>query len=161
MFIPSVGMVTMISLYQKLHLYNSLIGLILGGSVSGLAFNLFILLGFFRTVPRELEEAAVIDGCNSMQSLFYVLIPVVKPALVTLAIFAFVSNWNSLMGPLLLLRNSELYTIPIGLLSFRGSYSIEYNLMFASILMTSLPLVILYIKFQKYFIEALSGGIKG
>lgn len=161
MFLPGVGYVSMIALYQKLHLYNNLWGVILGAGVGGLAFNLFILLGFLRTVPKELEEASIIDGCNSMQSLFYVLLPVIKPALVTLGIFAFVSNWNSLLGPLLLLRNEKYFTIPIGLLNFKGTYSVQYNLMFAAIFIAGAPLIVLYLKFQKHFVEALAGSVKG
>lgn len=161
MFIPGTGFVAIIQLYQRLHLFNNLYGLILGAAVGGTAFNLFILLGFLRTIPKEMEEAAIIDGCNDMQSLFFVLIPLIKPALISIGIFAFVGNWNNLMTPLLLIRNKELYTIPLGLMEFRGTYSVEYNYMFAAILISSVPLIIIYLKFQKYFIEALSGSVKG
>lgn len=161
MFIPGTGFVTLIALYQKLHLFNNYYGLILGGAVGGTAFNLFILLGFLRSLPKEIEEAAFIDGCRDMQLLFHIMIPLIKPALISIGIFAFVGNWNSLMTPLLLIRNKELYTIPLGLMEFRGTYTVEYNLMFAAILISSVPLVIIYLAFQKYFVEALAGGVKG
>jgi raffinose/stachyose/melibiose transport system permease protein len=161
MFIPATGWVTMIVLYQKLHLYNNFLGLILSAAFGGLAFNLFILLGFFRSIPRELEEAAVMDGCRDSQSLFHVLIPVVKSALVALGIFAFVGSWNGLLGPLLLLKNRDLFTIPLGLMTFKGTYTVTYNLMFAAILMSAVPLVVVYLKFQNSFVEALTGSIKG
>jgi raffinose/stachyose/melibiose transport system permease protein len=161
MFIPTTGWVTMILLYQKLHLYNNLAGLILSTAMGGTAFNLFILLGFFKTVPKELEEASVIDGCKDWQSLWFVLLPVVQPALVALGIFALVGSWNGLLGPLLLLKNAERFTIPIGLMAFRGTYTVAYNLMFAAILIAGIPLVAIYLRFQSKFVEALTGSIKG
>jgi len=161
MFVPATGWVTMIVLFQKLHLYNNLLGLILGSAFGGLAFNLFILLGFFRSIPRELEEAAVMDGCRDFQSLFFIIIPVVKSALVALGIFAFVGSWNGLLSPLLLLKNKDLFTIPLGLMTFKGTYTVTYNLMFAAVLMSGVPLVVVYILFQNSFVEALTGSIKG
>ncbi|MCD9026190.1 carbohydrate ABC transporter permease [Cohnella silvisoli] len=161
MLIPGVGFVTLLQLYMKLHLYNNLLGPILMGATTGLPFNVFILVGFLRTLPKEISEAATIDGCNDRQHLFLVLLPLIKSALATLGIFAFVSNWNSLLGPLILLKNKELFTIPLGLLDFRGTYTVEYNYMFAAILITSVPLVVIYLRFQSYFVEALSGGVKG
>ncbi len=161
MLIPGVGLVTLIQLYQKLDIYNTLLGPILMGATASLPFNVFILLGFLKTLPKEINEAATIDGCNDRQHLLHILLSLVKPALASLGIFAFVSNWNSLLGPLILLKNKELYTIPIGLLEFRGSYSVEYNYMFAAILMTSVPIIIIYLKFQKFFVEALAGSVKG
>jgi len=161
MLIPGVGFVTLLHLYQDLHLYNNLLGPILMGATASLPFNVFILVGFLRTLPKEINEAAAIDGCNDRQLLFYILLPLVKSAIATLGIFAFVSNWNSLLGPLILLKNKELFTIPLGLLDFRGTYTVEYNYMFAAILITSLPLVLVYLRFQKYFVEALSGSVKG
>lgn len=161
MLIPGVGLVAMIRLYQELHLYNSLLGPILAAAVGSLPFNVFILLGFLRSLPKDLLNAATIDGCTDMQSLIYIIVPVVKPAITTLGIFAFVTTWNSLLTPLVLLRNPELYTIPIGLFAFRGTYTVQYNLLFAAIFIAGAPLVILYLKFQKNFVEALAGSVKG
>jgi raffinose/stachyose/melibiose transport system permease protein len=161
MMIPGCGWVSQIILYRQLHLYNNLHGLIIGSVATGLAFNVFILLGFMRSLPKELEDASRIDGCSDMQHLFYIMVPLIKPALITLGIFTFVGSWNGLFGPLLMLKNKNLFTIPIGLMAFRGTYSVEYNLMFAAVLIAGVPLVLVYLKFQKYFVEALAGGIKG
>lgn len=161
MLIPGVGLVAMIQLYQKLHLYNNLLGPILASSVASLPFNVFILLGFLRSLPKDLLDAATIDGCTDMQNLFYIIVPVVKPAITTLGIFAFVTTWNNLLIPLVLLRDPKLYTIPIGLFAFRGTYTVQYNFLFAAIFIAGAPLVILYLKFQKNFVEALAGSIKG
>jgi len=161
MFIPNAGLVAMIQLYMKLGIYNTLWGPILSGAFGGIAFNVFILLGFVRSLPRDLEDAAIIDGCNDFQHLFYIIVPLTKTALTTLAIFAFVSNWNNLMTPLVLLKNKELYTIPLGIFNFRGTYSVQYHLIFAVIIIATTPLIILYLKFQDNFVEALAGSIKG
>ena len=161
MFIPGTGLAATLVLYQRLHLVNNFWGLILGAGVGGLPFNLFIMSGFMRTIPKELEEAAFIDGCGDLQSLFYITVPLIKPIMISIGIFTFVGSWNNLMMPLLLLRKPGLQTIPMGLLVFRDMYHVQYNYIFAGILITALPLVILYLIFQKHFVEALAGGVKG
>jgi raffinose/stachyose/melibiose transport system permease protein len=161
MFIPGTGVVAFLTLMIKLGLYNNMLGVILPGALGGIAFSLFILLGFLRGLPRDMEEAATIDGCNDFQALVFVILPLIKPALFTLAIFQLVGSWNNLMGPILLLRNPDIQTIPIALLNFKGTYSVQYQLIFAGILLTSIPLVLLYFRFQKYFEEALTGSVKG
>lgn len=160
MMVPTVGYVPIILLYRKAHLYNNLSGLIVATVAGSVPFAIFILVGFLRSVPKELEEAATIDGCKDLQILRYVLVPVIMPALVTIAIFNLISSWNNLFQPLLLIRKKELYTIPIGLLNFRGKYSTEYNLLFAAVFIVSAPVLIIYFKFQKNFVESLSGSVK-
>jgi len=161
MFIPATGFISFLLLMMKLKLYNNLLGLILANGFGGLAFNVFILSGFLKTVPRELEEAGVMDGCTDFQSLVFVLIPVLKPVLISLGLFALVGSWNNLFTPLLLINNSDLFTIPLGILIFKGMYRFEYNLLFAAILISSVPLVVVYFRFQKYIVEALTGSVKG
>ena len=161
MFIPATGFISFLLLMMRLKLYNNLFGLILATGFGGLAFNVFILTGFLKTVPRELEEAGLMDGCTDMQSLFFVLIPVLKPAIISLGLFALVGSWNNLFMPLLLINNNNLFTIPLGILIFKGMYRYEYNLMFAAILLSSVPLVLVYFRFQKYIVEALAGSVKG
>ena len=160
LMIPSVGYVSTIILYRQLHLYNNLMGLI-GSNVAGsIPFSMFILVGFLRSVPRQLEEAATIDGCSDLQCLIHILIPIIRPALATIAIFYMVGSWNNLLGPLLLLKNRDLYTIPVGLLNFRSSNSIDYNYLFAGVLITSLPVLIFYLLCQKNFVKSLAGSVK-
>ena len=89
------------------------------------------------------------------------LIPVLKPAIISLGLFALVGSWNNLFMPLLLINNNNLFTIPLGILIFKGMYRYEYNLMFAAILLSSVPLVLVYFRFQKYIVEALAGSVKG
>ncbi len=99
LFIPKVGFVSQVILYRRLHIYDTPLAIILGAAVGNIPFSAFILAGFLRTVPRELEEAAMLDGCTDMQLLSRVLAPVIKPALVTVGIFSFCGTWNSVTGP--------------------------------------------------------------
>ncbi len=163
MFIPGTGWVTLIRLYQKLGLYNTIWGLILQAGTGRLAFNMFILFGAIRAIPRELEEAATLDGCNDRQYLFRVLIPCIRPSVISIAIFSFTSTWNNLMIPLLLIRDNSLYTVPMALRFFQGAGGSQmlYNYIFAGIVLSGLPLLIMYLFCQKYFVAALSGSVKG
>jgi len=160
LMVPGVGYVSMILLYRKFHLYNNLTGLIVNAVAASVPFAMFILVGFLRSIPKELEEAATIDGCNSLQSLVFVLLPAIKPAVTTVAIFNLIGTWNNLFVPLLLVNKPKLFTIPIGMLAFKGNYSTDYSLMFAGAIVVSLPLLIIYFMFQKNFIESLAGGLK-
>ncbi|MGN0980637.1 MAG: carbohydrate ABC transporter permease [Candidatus Avoscillospira sp.] len=161
LFIPKVGFVSQIMLYRRLHIYDTPWAIILGAAVGNIPFSVFIIAGFLRTVPRELEEAAELDGCNDFQLLFRIMVPIIKPALVTIGIFSFTGTWNSVTGPLLFIRSKELFTIPMALLTFNSTYSTQYELLFAGILVTGLPLVIAYLFCQKYFAQALTGSVKG
>lgn len=161
LFIPKVGFVSQIMLYRDLKIYNSHWALILGTAVGNIPFSVFIIAGFLRTVPRELEEAAVLDGCNDFQLLLRIMVPIIKPALITIGIFTFTGAWNSCTGPLLFIRDEELFTIPMALLTFNSTYSTSYSLLFAGILTTGLPLVVAYLICQKYFTQALAGSVKG
>lgn len=161
LFIPKVGFVSQIMLYRRLHIYDTPWAIILGAAVGNIPFSVFIIAGFLRTVPHELEEAAELDGCNDFQLLFRIMVPIIKPALVTIGIFSFTGTWNSVTGPLLFIRSKELFTIPMALLTFNSTYSTQYELLFAGILVTGLPLVIAYLFCQKYFAQALTGSVKG
>ena len=161
LFIPKVGFVSQIMLYRQLHIYDTHWSIILGAAVGNIPFSVFIIAGFLRTVPHELEEAAELDGCNDFQLLFRIMVPIIKPALVTIGIFSFTGTWNSVTGPLLFIRSKELFTIPMALLTFNSTYSTQYELLFAGILVTGLPLVIAYLFCQKYFAQALTGSVKG
>ncbi len=161
LFIPKVGFVSQIMLYRRLHIYDTPWAIILGAAVGNIPFSVFIIAGFLRTVPHELEEAAELDGCNDFHLLFRIMVPIIKPALVTIGIFSFTGTWNSVTGPLLFIRNKELFTIPMALLTFNSTYSTQYELLFAGILVTGLPLVIAYLFCQKYFAQALTGSVKG
>ncbi len=161
MFIPRVGGVTGLMLRRDLGLYNNLWGEIICGA-AGITTGVFLVSGFLRTIPRDLEEAAMLDGASDKQICFRVIVPVIRPSLVTVGILAFTGSWNNALGAMLTLRDESLHTIPMALLlNFTREYSMEYTTLFAGVLITCIPVVIVYCKCQKYFVSALAGSVKG
>ncbi len=161
MFVPNVGNATLLTMRRQWGLYNNLIGEILMGGLS-ITTGIFLVSGFLRTIPTDLEEAARIDGANDFQVCTKVIIPVIKPVLVTVGILHFTSTWNNAMGPMMVLRDPELYTIPMALLlNFPTLTGVENTKVFAGVLITAIPVVIIFIKCQKYFITAMAGSVKG
>lgn len=161
MFVPGVSSVTSLMLRRRLGLYNNLYGEILCSSI-GITTAVFIVTGFLRTIPRDLEEAAMLDGANEWQICSRVIVPLIMPALSTMGILHFTDIWNSALNPMLTLRDEKLYTIPMALLiNFSNEYSVEYTTMFAGALVTCIPIIIVYAFGQKYFVSALGGAVKG
>ena len=161
MVIPSVSGVTSLMMRREMGLYNNLIGEILCGA-TGIAFGIFVASGFLRTIPRELQEAAMIDGASDFQIMTRVITPVIKPALVSVGILNFTGSWNNTTGVLITLRDKDLYTIPMTLLlNFTQQVSVQYEIVFAGVIMTSIPLIVAYCYCQKFFVTALAGSVKG
>lgn len=161
MVIPSVSGVTSLMMRREMGLYNNLIGEILCGA-TGIAFGIFVASGFLRTIPRELQEAAMIDGATDFQIMTRVITPVIKPALVSVGILNFTGSWNNTTGVLITLRDKDLYTIPMTLLlNFTQQVSVQYEIVFAGVIMTSIPLIVAYCYCQKFFVTALAGSVKG
>lgn len=161
MVIPSVSGVTSLMMRREMGLYNNLIGEILCGA-TGIAFGIFVASGFLRTIPRELQEAAMIDGANDLQIMTKVITPVIKPALVSVGILNFTGCWNNTTGVMITLRDKDLYTIPMALLlNFTQQVSVQYEIVFAGVIMTSIPLIVAYCYCQKFFVTALAGSVKG
>lgn len=127
------------------------------------AFFVFLLRQFFRTIPRELDDAARIDGCNSFRIFRSIILPLCRPALLTVAVFAFVNNWNDFLTQLIYLNSESKYTIAIGLQFFSSKYGPQQiNLLMAVSLLTLLPLVAVFFIAQRYFVQGIaSSGIKG
>ncbi len=127
--------------------------LIVPSFFGGGAFYIFLLRQFFMTIPRELEDAAVIDGCNPLRIYWSIFMPLSKPALATAAIFSFMTHWNEFFAPLIYINSQKNYTLPMGLRYFQGEFSSEYNLLMAVSLICLLPCLILYFTAQKYFVQ--------
>lgn len=161
MFIPRVGGVTTLMMRRNLGLYNNLLGEIICSGI-GITTGVFLVSGFLRTIPRDLEEAAMLDGATDTQICFKVIVPVILPSLVTVGILGFTGTWNNALGAMLTLRDEKLHTIPMALLlNFTNEYSMEYTTLFAGVIMTAIPIIIVYCKCQKYFVSALAGSVKG
>ena len=128
----------------------------------GNPFYIFLLRQFFMTVPRDLEEAAHIDGASTLQTLWHVLLPVMRPALATVAVFSFQAAWTDFLPPLIYLHDQTKYTISLGLSFFRSSYDVRWSYLMAASFVTMLPMVIVFFVAQKSFIEGITlTGIKG
>ncbi|SEP90665.1 carbohydrate ABC transporter permease [Streptomyces radiopugnans] len=126
------------------------------------AFGVFFLRQFFLTLPGELEEAAEIDGCNRWQIFVRVVLPLARPALVTLALLSFLTNWNDFLWPLYVLLSPESLTLPAGLANFQGANNIRYDLLMAGAVIASVPVLLLYVVAQRWVIEGVSrSGLKG
>lgn len=125
------------------------------------AFGVFLLRQFFLFIPKDLEEAAVIDGCSHFGVYRYVVMPLSKPALATLAIITFIGSWNDFLAPLVYLDSVEKYTLPVGIALFQTAYYFEYGLTLAASVICTLPVIVFFCFFQKYIIESISlSGIK-
>lgn len=161
MMVP--GVVTMIpnfSIMVKLHLLDSYTGLIVPASFS--AFGTFLLRQFMITIPAALDEAATIDGASPWKVFWEVTMPLLKPGLVTLAVFTFMGNYGSLFWPLIMIKSDSLRTLPIGMMVFDSAYGRATNLLMAASVMSILPPALLFIFLQRYIIQGIQlGAVKG
>ncbi|MCL6445107.1 MAG: carbohydrate ABC transporter permease [Alicyclobacillus sp.] len=157
--------VNMVSLYiefDKFQLLNRLLGLIIIDTTFLLPVSVFIIGGYLKMLPYGLLEAGMIDGATEWQLFLRIVMPLSTGALATVAIFVLVMSWNDLLFPLLFIQSKQLQTLPLALLHFQGEYLTNYPVLFAGVLLASAPLVLLYIFFQRYFMEGLLvGSIKG
>ncbi|MGI8916612.1 MAG: carbohydrate ABC transporter permease [Chloroflexota bacterium] len=149
-------------LFAKLGWVNTFLPLIVP-SFFGSGFNIFLLRQFFMTIPRELDEAAVIDGASFLQSWWRIALPMSLPALGIVAIFQFIFSWNDFFGPLVYLSYNNLWTAALGLYGFTGSYgTTDYNLLMAASLVVALPCIVLFFIAQRYFVQGIVvSGVKG
>ncbi len=128
----------------------------------GAAFYIFMIRQFFKNIPKDLTESALIDGANHFQIFFRIMLPLSKPAIITVALFTFMGTWNDYFGPLIFLSNPEDWTLAIGLRAFQTQYGGRFDLMMAASLLIMLPTLIIFFLTQKTFIEGISfTGIKG
>lgn len=155
-------LVPMVKQIKDLGLMNSRIGLILVYIGTGMPFSIFLLTGFTRTLPNELVEAAVIDGCGVYRIFLVIVLPLLKPVLSTLFLLDFLAIWNDFLLPMLTLTGTSLRTITLAMYNFYGEYGARWELTFAGYTMAILPLVILFIILQKNIVSGiLVGAVKG
>jgi multiple sugar transport system permease protein len=126
------------------------------------AYGVFLLRQFFLGISHELEEAAALDGLGKLGTWWHIILPLSRPALATLAIFTFMGNWRNFLWPLIMTNSDEMRTLPIGLAQFQGMYQTDYNLLMAGSLMMILPMIIVFIAGQRYFVKGIQmGAVKG
>lgn len=167
MMIPfQVIMIPLYIIMMKLQLTDTVglvpgwLSLILPFAVSG--FGIFFMRQALISLPKELEESAIMDGCNSFQVLTHVLVPLILPSIATLAVFAFMASWGEFLWPSIMLTEPEHFTLPVGLVQLQGVFSADWRLVAAGTLMAMVPVVIFFLTLQKYFVSgALAGSVKG
>jgi putative chitobiose transport system permease protein len=155
--------VVMIPLYilaVNLGLRNTYLGLVLPYLAS--AFGIFLMRQAFQGVPKELEEAARMDGCSDLGIWWHVMLPATRPALVTLGIFVFIGTWGEFLWPLILLDRPERYTLPLGVARLAGSFSLDWRLIAAGSILSVLPAIAVFVLLQRYIVPTETGsGVKG
>jgi multiple sugar transport system permease protein len=157
---PAVTLIPAYVLMTKLHLINTFYSLILPAAVS--AGGIFLLTQFFRAVPKDLEEAAVIDGATHMEIYREVIFPLARPALLTVFILQFQGMWNKFLEPLLYLNTADKYVLNVALSIFQQQYKAQWNLTLVGAMFNAIPIMILFFIFSKYYVEGVAyTGIKG
>ncbi len=155
--------IVMIPLYiltVQLGLRNSYLGLIFPAIAS--AFGIFLLRQAFQGVPKELEEAARMDGCSELGIWWFVMLPSIRPALVTLAIFVFIGAWSDFLWPLIILDQPEYYTLPLGVAKLAGAFSLDWRLIAAGSVISIAPILLFFLIMQQYIVPTETGsGVKG
>jgi multiple sugar transport system permease protein len=151
-------------LFVQLKLHNSLVGLAIVHTAIQLPFSIYVMRNAFEAVPRELEEAAIMDGCNSFQVLVYICLPAVVPAMITVSLFAFITSWNELLAALVIMNKDSSFTLPLILAAARQQTSIggtDWGMLQAGITISIIPCMAFYLLLQKYYMSGLlSGAVK-
>lgn len=154
---PFAAMPTMI-LLQEIGIYGSLLGLIFVYSALYLPFSTMMISSYIKGIPRDLDEAAAIDGATGMTLFLKITVPLLKPIAATVMVLVFMWSWNELQIPLYLLNSSAQYTLPLTVYNFYGAYSTSWNLVCADVIVVSIPVVLLYVFAQKYVISGMTAG---
>ena len=155
---PITLLIPYFGLMVALGLYNSYLGLILTYMVFTLPYAIIMMTGYFNTLPKELDEAVRVDGAGSMTALWRILVPISVPGIVSVGIYTFMIAWNEYLFALTLTRTIDMRTVPIGIQLLMGQHSYEWNQIMAMSVLGSIPVLILFLIFQRYFISGLTAG---
>ena len=160
LFIPfMLAILPMFHLMDWLRLIDNPLSLVLVYAANGVPFSIFVFAAFFRNLPGELEEAATIDGAGYFRMFFWIVLPLVRPAIATVAVFRFVPIWNDFITPLVLLRSPEKFTLGVGLGKFFGEYQTDWASLFAGLVIATVPLVLLFVIATRQIIDGVTAGI--
>lgn len=158
--LPLYIIILKLNLVDSMSYIQGYLGLILPFCVN--AFGIFLLRQAFIVIPKEIEEQALIDGCNSFQIFYKILLPLIKPSLSLLAIFTFVGSWGEFLWPSIVLSNQNLFTLPVGINELQGAFSANYRLIASGAMISIVPILLFFLTLQKYFIKGnTEGSVKG
>jgi raffinose/stachyose/melibiose transport system permease protein len=160
LFVPvQLLLIPLFVLESDIHLFNSYWSLVLPYAAGALPFTVIFLSAYLRSIPREIDEAAVIDGCKNLRLLWHVMVPLSRPAFATVVIFTFLNSWNEFLLALTLIQTDARRTLPVGLLNFSQSFGMtNYPYMFAALTISAVPIIAVFVAFQKKFIGGLTAG---
>ncbi|MGV8955618.1 MAG: carbohydrate ABC transporter permease [Cypionkella sp.] len=157
-----INFFTLTSVMQFTQLNNTRLGIILLYAATQIPFTVFLIYGFIETIPKELDEAAIIDGCKPLSLFFLIILPLLTPVLATAAILNFLSVWSDFIFPLYYLNSSSNWPMTLAVYNFFGQFQQDWNLVSADILLTILPVVVVYLLGQRFILSGLTaGGVKG
>jgi raffinose/stachyose/melibiose transport system permease protein len=157
-----VNYVSLTKVMQLTHLNNTQAGICLLYSAMWVPFSVFLIYGFVNAIPRELDEAGIIDGCSPLRLFFSIIFPLLKPVVVTVGILNFMNAWNEFVSPLYFLNSADKWPMTLAVYNFFGQFQMSWNLVCADILLTSLPVFIIYLLGQRYIISGMTAGaVKG
>jgi raffinose/stachyose/melibiose transport system permease protein len=157
-FLPA-GLIPLFVEARGLHLYNSRFGFLVLTSLTGAGF--FFFVGYIKSIPRELDEAAALEGCGYVRFILTIIIPLMRPALAAFAIFGFVMSWNNLILPLVMLSDQNLWPVTRGLFSFFGEHTTQWPLIAAGTMIVAVPVLVVFALLQRHLIEGVAGGTQG
>lgn len=161
MMLPhQIALVPLNVAYSRLHLMNTYFGLFYAYIGFGISYGILILRGFFRGIPKEMDEAAMMDGCTKWGLFSKIILPMAKPAVSTLMIMDFLSTWNEYLVGSVIINRNEMKTVPVGLMTFVGENGTDYGYLCAGVLVSIIPVIIVYLIFQRNFVEGMSGAVK-
>lgn len=161
-FVPAgYTIIAVMELSQKLHLLNSLLGITLALSAGGHVAAILLYMGYFSRIPRELEEAAVLDGAGFFEIFRSIMMPLAGPVTATVAVLTFLGAWNAFFVPLVFtFSKPDLRTLAVGMLAFQGEHSTDWSGMAAAATLSLIPVVLLFMFLQRYFMEGIAGAVK-
>ncbi|WP_022868952.1 carbohydrate ABC transporter permease [Schaalia vaccimaxillae] len=161
MFPMTVAITPLYILIKSLGLTNNLLGVILPGIAFALPTTVIILVPFLRTIPKELEEAAALDGCGRLGFFWKIVLPLSAPGVITTGILAFIGSWNSYMLPLFVLSDESLFTLPLGVQAFASQYSVDTARVLAFTSLSMIPALVFFSIFERRIVGGLTGAVKG
>ncbi len=158
LFPPVAVVPPLFLIFRNLNLINNYISLILGHTALYLPLAIWILTNYFRTLPKNIEDSALIDGCTTFQMIFKILLPMSLPGLIAAGLITFVFSWNEFLMSLVLLSKNEMRTVVVGISLYPGEYSFPWELISSAIILAIIPIILLTLIFQKYIISGLTAG---
>lgn len=157
-----VALVPTIKTMVSVGLHNTYIGMILYYSAVLLPFTVFLITGYLKTVPKELDESAIIDGCSFLMLFFKIIFPIIRPVIVTASLIIIINIWNDFMGPFYLLSDSDKWTVTVSVYNYVGKYGTKWSLVFADVAAVITPILVVYFFLQRYIVDGMTAGaIKG